>query len=102
MCIFANLLLRRFFEHLTSDFFSVGCEAQAFFSSFSELGLSLAVVCGLFIAVASLVWGARALGHAGSVAVVHRFSYSEACGMIKLYLLYRQADSLPLSHREAL
>ena len=32
-------IAQKIFEHLTSDFFSVGCEAQAFFSSFSELGL---------------------------------------------------------------
>ena len=48
--------------------------------------------------------GARALGHAGSVAVVHGLSCSAACGIFpdqgsNLCLLHWQADSLLLSHQ---
>ena len=56
-------------------------------------GYPLVAMCGLLIAMASLVGGAGAPGHmgsgdvtprllsTGSVAVVHRLSCSEACGI---------------------
>ena len=56
-------------------------------------GYALVALCGLLIATASLVGGARALGHVGSggvaprllstgsVVVVHRLSCSETCGI---------------------
>ena len=58
------------------------------FSSCSKRGLLFIVVCGLLIAVASLVaehglqaHGLQQLWHAGSVVVAHGLSCSAACGV---------------------
>ena len=97
--------------------------ARRLFSSCGEQGLLLVVVCGLLIAVASLVAehrlqvrGLQQLWHAGSVVVahglqskgsvvlVHGFSCSVACGIfpdqgLNLCALHWQADSQSLRHQ---
>ena len=72
------------------------CSVRAF-SGRCECGLLLIVVCGFLLAVASLV------AHAGSVAVVHDLSRSEARGIspyqgLNLCPLHWQADSYVQRH----
>jgi len=85
-------------------------------------GCSRVVVCGLLIAVASLVMhtfllrstGSRVLGlqelwfpgsRAQAIVVVYELNCSTACGILLIRqglnrcLLHWQADSLPLSHQ---
>ena len=79
------------------------CCMQAF-SSCGERGLLFIVVRGLFIAVASLVCIAWALGAWASVIVAHGLSCSAACGIFpdqgsNLCPLHWQVDSQPLRHQ---
>ena len=101
------------------------CCCAGFFSSCGEWGCSLAAVCRLLTAAASLVasMSSRALRlqkprllgsvvadtglqSTGSIVVAHRLSCPESCEIFpdqesKRNLLHWQANSLPLSHREA-
>ena len=55
-------------------------------------GYSLVAVPGLFVVVLSLVAGGRTIGMQSSVAVAHRLSCSEACGIF----LDQELNSCPL------
>ena len=78
------------------------CCAWAFFSC-RERELFFTAVCGLLIAVASLV-AAHRLQSAGSVVAAHGLSCSMACGIfpdqgLNPCSLNWQADSQPLHHQ---
>ena len=67
--------------------------------------LELRCVTTVLIVVASLINGAQALGHVGSVVVAHRLSCPEACGIFpdqgSIWCpLHWQADSYPRDYQE--
>ena len=87
-------------------FYFFGCDGPSLLHegfSCGERGLLFITVHGLLIVVASLCFGAWALGARASVAV-HRLSCSTACGIFpdqgsNLCPLHWQADSEPLRHQ---
>ena len=73
------------------------------FSSCGKWGLLFVEVCGLLLAVASLV-AEHGLQSTGSIVVAHGLSSSVTCGIFfhqgsNLRLLHWQVYSLPLSHQ---